>query len=147
MNDGCMNSGLKKRCVAAFKKMDRKGSGTISLLLLDKLLNEAKEEIKPEDIEDALQAMQKNREEDEINLDEFLKLVSITQSPERVTKAFQTFDRDSSGTISKKEFKLVLRKIGSNLGDADIEQIFKDTDINHDGKIDYKEFVKYWKGN
>ena len=53
-----------KRLEQAFKQTDRDGSGEVSLLLLDKLLANAKENIDEDDIQDALEYMQKDRDED-----------------------------------------------------------------------------------
>ena len=33
---------------------------------------------------------------------------------------------------------------GGNLSQNEMDEIYNKVDVNHDGKIDYKEFVDYW---
>ncbi|CAD0010667.1 unnamed protein product [Aureobasidium pullulans] len=56
--------------------------------------------------------------------------------------AFAVFDRDGSGTISAEELRNVMKSIGENLSDAEIDEMIKEADANGDGNIDYDEFAK-----
>ena len=63
-------------------------------------------------------------------------------SEEDLKKAFKHFDIDKDGVISRKDMKDALSKLGRNLSDKDIDDIFKDADEDGDGFVDYDEFVK-----
>ena len=55
---------------------------------------------------------------------------------------FKNADVDGSGELSMQESKdliLTLEAIGQN--DAELTQLMAGADVNHDGKIDYAEFV------
>lgn len=57
-------------------------------------------------------------------------------------EAFQLFDRDRNGKISKEEISLVLKgKIDASL-ESEISEIIKDIDENGDEEIDVEEFIK-----
>jgi calmodulin len=133
-----------KRLEQAFKQTDRDGSGEVSLLLLDKLLANAKENIDEDDIQDALEYMQKDRDEDSFTLEEFIQFINIINSPDRIVEAFQTFDKDGNGYLDKNEFFAIMSSFGGKMSKKEMEDIFKASDLNGDGKVDYREFVEYW---
>ena len=134
----------ESRYEKAFKLIDREQSGTISLLLLDKLLNAANEHINDSEIKSALEFMGKDREEDSLSLEEFKDFIKIVYSPERIIEAFQAFDTDKNGYLDREEFLKVLSDYGGEVSEFEKQAIFTNVDINHDGKIQYKEFVNYW---
>lgn len=59
----------------------------------------------------------------------------------KIVGVFTKWDVNEDGVISRKEFHLVLRRIG--LSDAEIEYLFSVADTNKDGNIDYKEFTTW----
>ena len=44
----------------------------------------------------------------------------------------------------EEEFLKVLSDYGGEVSEFEKQAIFTNVDINHDGKIQYKEFVNYW---
>lgn len=134
----------ESRYEKAFALLDRDKSGTISLLLLDKLLTAANEQINESEIKSALEYMGKDREEDSFSLEEFKDFIKIVYSPERIMEAFQAFDTDKNGYLDREEFLKVLSDYGGEVSEFEKQAIFSNVDINHDGKIQYKEFVDYW---
>lgn len=52
--------------------------------------------------------------------------------------AFAVFDRDGSGTISAAELKAVMKSLGENLTDAEIDEMIAEADKNRNGSIDCK---------
>ena len=56
--------------------------------------------------------------------------------------AFNLFDADKSGKISRDEIEKVL-KLGGN--SKEINAIFTKHDTNQDGEIDFKEFLEMMK--
>lgn len=54
--------------------------------------------------------------------------------------AFQHFDRDESGAVTKDEFKSSLLKFGLTLTDQEVGTFFRRFDTNGGGTITYSEF-------
>ena len=59
-------------------------------------------------------------------------------------KSFAAFDKDGSGFIDKNELRMVSKEAGRELDAAEVEECMRDLDINHDGKITFEEFSKWW---
>lgn len=69
---------------------------------------------------------------------------------ETAKKVFESFDKDHSGTTTKKEIKPLLIKISKQLGldcpsDKDIEEGFKQLDDNNDNVLQFSEFIPFYK--
>nr|GMD71431.1 calcium-dependent protein kinase 17-like [Ipomoea batatas] len=58
--------------------------------------------------------------------------------------AFQYFDKDNSGYITIEELEQALREFGMSDG-KDIKEIISEVDSDHDGRINYDEFVAMMK--
>ena len=50
--------------------------------------------------------------------------------------AFDVFDKDGSGTISADELRQVMKSLGENLTDAEIDEMIKEADKDRNGTID-----------
>lgn len=61
---------------------------------------------------------------------------SVTDTDEELRQAFRVFDKDNSGTISVSEMRDVLKALGENLSDADLDEIMKAADTDGDKSID-----------
>lgn len=57
---------------------------------------------------------------------------------EETMAAFRVFDRDGSGTISASELKAVMKSLGENLSDAEIDEMIREADKDNNGTIDCK---------
>ena len=62
--------------------------------------------------------------------------VTPSDAKEEIRSAFEVFDRDGSGTINASEIGAVMKAIGENLTDAEIQDIIQQADENGDGTID-----------
>jgi hypothetical protein len=67
-----------------------------------------------------------------------------TKKEEEVRKAFDKFDRDASGAIDLKELGELSKDLGHPLTKRQLEQAFKDLDLNHDGVVDFEEFARWY---
>uniref|UniRef100_L2G7Q7 Calmodulin n=2 Tax=Colletotrichum gloeosporioides species complex TaxID=2707338 RepID=L2G7Q7_COLFN len=80
-----------------------------------------------------------------IDFNEFLNLmavkVQVGDAEEELKNAFKVFDRDGSGTISAEELRHVLKSLGENMTNAEIDEMIQMADKNGDGTIDYDEFA------
>lgn len=59
--------------------------------------------------------------------------------------AFEYFDKDSSGAITKEELRNVLSSDDIMIPDCEIDKIIEEVDFNKDGHIDYGEFIDMMK--
>lgn len=84
-----------------------------------------------------------------INFDEFMKVVAsdtteTTQSPAaaEMLQMFRIFDPDRKGYVTKEELDEVLKKLGLNFTQKQLDLMMEYADSTGDGKINYKDFLK-----
>lgn len=54
--------------------------------------------------------------------------------------AFALLDKDGDGFLSSEDLAEDLKIYGTNSSETELQEILNEVDINHDGKIDYREF-------
>lgn len=59
-----------------------------------------------------------------------------------VDDVFKIFDKDGSKTIDKDE---AVKHWSKNFGKISANEFFNTVDYNHDGQIQYDEFLDFWK--
>ena len=62
-----------------------------------------------------------------------------------VIRAFQTFDKNDTGSISCQEFRHILCALGDKFSTEECDEIFKEADLDCDGILHYREFVEFWR--
>uniref|UniRef100_A0A0V0JB86 Calmodulin n=2 Tax=Schistocephalus solidus TaxID=70667 RepID=A0A0V0JB86_SCHSO len=67
--------------------------------------------------------------------------VVTEEQMEEYKESFDLFDKNGDGRISKMELKSVMKSLGQNPTQAEIDQMVKEVDTNSDGEIDFSEFV------
>ncbi|XP_072034072.1 uncharacterized protein [Amphiura filiformis] len=81
-----------------------------------------------------------------ITFDKFIKAIApkVRENSigEEIQEAFRVFDKDGNGVISLDEFRTVLRVAIPEISQSELNGMLHDMDVNHDGTIDYQEFVK-----
>ena len=81
-----------------------------------------------------------------IEFNEFLELyarkMKEPDTEEDLIEAFKTFDKDGSGVISANKLKHIMVVLGGKLTEEEVDEMFKEADIDKDGFINYHEFVK-----
>jgi Ca2+-binding EF-hand superfamily protein len=56
-------------------------------------------------------------------------------------KEFRAFDLNGDGKITREELALALAQMGDKRTMAEIDEYVRKADLNHDGMIDYTEFI------
>jgi len=56
-------------------------------------------------------------------------------------EAFSLFDKDADGTITTKELGTVMRSLGQNPTEAELEDMINEVDVDQNGTIDFMEFL------
>ena len=82
----------------------------------------------------------------EINYDEFLTIINQkdkdVDEEEEVLKAFKVFDKEGNGLININELKDIMLNFGNNWSEEELNEMFKEADIDMDGYLNYEEFVR-----
>lgn len=138
--DPPLNAKTLNRLKEGFDQTAKNGKVLISSL--GKLLQNSKEKIEREDIDDVLIIMGKGGK-DSFTFDEYCDFIKKINSPMRIIEAFQTFDKNKDGIISKYELGHILTSF-NNMDKNEIAEIFEMFDLNKDGELSYKEFVTFW---
>ena len=70
----------------------------------------------------------------------------VLSEEEEVMKAFQVFDANGDGHITCNEFTYILCNLGDDrFTKEECADIFKEADLDRSGRLNYKEFVDFWK--
>ncbi|KAM6543647.1 hypothetical protein CsatB_008094 [Cannabis sativa] len=125
-----------------FNNMDTDGSGTITIEELKTGLSRLGSKLSEAEIQQLMEAADVDRN-GTVEYDEFITATMHRHRLERdenLYKAFQFFDKDGNGYITREELKQAMTQY--DMGDeATIDEILDDVDTNKDGKITFEEFA------
>ncbi|XP_044480242.1 calcium-dependent protein kinase 29-like [Mangifera indica] len=125
-----------------FNNMDTDGSGTITFEELKDGLRRLGSKLSETEIKQLMDAADVDKN-GTIDYTEFITATMQRhklEKEEHLYKAFQYFDKDDSGFITREELRQALTQHG--MGDeATIDEILEDVDTNKDGRINYEEFA------
>jgi len=60
-------------------------------------------------------------------------------------EAFTVFDKNQDGTITTKELSTVMRSLGQNPTDAEVQDMINEVDVDGSGAIEFPEFCDHMK--
>lgn len=131
------------RC--AFELFDTDGSGAISSSELGAVMRKLGHEPTQDELNDVINEHDADGS-GQIEFQEFCVLMAEQMTDankeETLQAAFNTFDKDGSGYISRSELREVMKSLGENLTDEDIDEMMNEADSDGDGTISFAEFVK-----
>ena len=136
-----------------FLALDADGDGTITVSELENVLRSMRGKLKASDadIKRAIKEIDKDGD-GTIDLEEYMKsrknktnmdlIHRALVQRSRVRKEFERFDADQSGYITKEELMaLIQARAAVTITSEQIDKMMSDSDENHDGMINYEEFV------
>ena len=128
-----------------FTMFDKNSDGEISIEELYQVLMMAGKHRSKEKVE----VMMKRVDRDgngTVGYQEFINMMwdhmNSRLTEKEIDKAFEVMDTDLSGAISMQELQKAAKKTDIEVSDEQVEAIFKETDYNGDGNIDFEEFKK-----
>ncbi|XP_071151435.1 calmodulin-like [Mytilus edulis] len=89
-----------------------------------------------------------------VTYEEFESVISswikgVSYESQLFMEAFTKVDKDNSGYIDKDELRTWLKRKDhewTTEDEEDLNDLFNDADVNHNGKVEYSEFVKAFCG-
>ncbi|KAG0295484.1 calmodulin-like 3 [Dissophora globulifera] len=132
-----------------FNAMDKDGDGFITEVEFTDSIHKAKRNPEDYDLEEFFSKADKNKD-GKISFTEFVEACSALglgqansgkRSPREVDDAFNTFDIDGDGYITKDELRKAMKHQGEDLSEEEINQMMREADKNGDEKISREEFA------
>ncbi|ONI32306.1 hypothetical protein PRUPE_1G360100 [Prunus persica] len=125
-----------------FNNIDTDGSGSITFEELKTGLTRLGSKLSETEIKQLMDAADIDKN-GTIDYTEFITATMHRhklEKEENLYKAFQFFDKDQSGFITRDELRQAMTQYGMG-DDATIDEIIDDVDTDKDGRINYEEFV------
>ncbi|PVD31776.1 hypothetical protein C0Q70_07194 [Pomacea canaliculata] len=72
-----------------------------------------------------------------------IKMATAQEQMEQILLAFKLFDKNNDDYIDAKELLRVVTSMGERLTQEEAEEMIRVADVDNDGRINYKEFVKF----
>ncbi|KAF2297992.1 hypothetical protein GH714_006872 [Hevea brasiliensis] len=125
-----------------FHNMDTDGSGTITYEELKVGLARLGSKLTEAEIKQLMDAA----DVDNSGTIDYVEFITATmhrhklEREDHLFKAFEYFDKDKSGFITRDELRQAMAQYGMG-DDATIDEIIEDVDTNKDGRINYEEFA------
>jgi len=129
-----------------FSQLDKNKDGTVSIEDLSQAIQHMQPGVSPESVA-SLEELSKKLDvngDGVINYDEWLLFLvnrRLSAKEERLFQAFKKIDLDDDGKISLEELKAVLH----HETEENLAQYLSEADGNHDGVIEYEEFLAIWQ--
>lgn len=137
----------------AFDLLDRNQDGKVTTREFKIMLNNLGIEIKDDRVEEIIRCASHTGRE-LIDENDFLKFVKQIQDlseiqdnthedeKQNLLAAFNVFDLDSDGFITKDELRIAMEMIGEDITEDQLTQIMLVADTDKDGKINFDEFCQ-----
>ena len=130
-----------------FRTVDKDNSGSIDKRELVASVLHANPNADRGSVEFAFDAIDKDKS-GEIDFEEFMTFMMLRRTDmseaQRIKMIFDAFDKDKSGSIERTELYEASKRIGINIPENLIDQIYNYVDKNNDGKVDFNEFFQFY---
>ncbi|XP_052762134.1 neo-calmodulin-like [Mya arenaria] len=145
LKDPSLNDDQVKIILQSFSVLDENGDGRISKTEIARAYRLAGFNPTKGELDDIVKEHDEN-DDGYIDFEEYFNVMSskmgkVDIEKEHMKTAFRVLDTNNDGYITADELKHALTGAGDHFTDTEIANIIDRADKNHDGKIDYKEFV------
>jgi len=136
-----------KEFVSAFCMFDRNGDGVLDEKEMASVFRALCQNPTTKDIQEMIHEVDANHDH-KVNIDEYVDLLlKHMQTQEEVKDemrtAFEAFDRNGDGKISREELMKVLQISGEPLTSREADELMEAIDTNKDNVIDMDEFTNF----
>ena len=129
----------------AFAAFDKGGSGKINVIEFGNCIRAAGANPTEEDVG----KMIKSADPSESGYVQFAKFAELAKKKlgveddvESICMAYKNFDKDDNGMINCAELRHILTNLGEKMTNEDVDELIREAEIDKDGMINYREFVK-----
>jgi len=130
---------------SAFKNFDKKNEDKIKVGDIETALKKLGYTIKPDWLE-KVEHMIDAEGTGYIKYDEFCSIVrkklQDDEDERELREMFRILDKEKRGEVNTQELRWILKNLGDDLTEADIDDMIADVDTDGSGWIDYNEFSK-----
>lgn len=129
----------------AFSLFDKDGDGCITTKELGTVMRSLGRNPTEAEVQDMINEVDADGN-GTIDFPEFLNLMSRkmkdADSEEELMEAFKVFDKEQNGFISAAELRHLMTNLGEKLTAEEVDEMIREADVDGDGQVNYKEFVK-----
>ena len=149
--DAFYTDNMKNIYKIAFETFDSDKNDQITKHELIELLQSLGYDLTESQVEDMMfEAISKQKVKtdnyDTINFSQFQMMMNTWRKQRDVAdeflEAFRIFDYTGGGKVDKDVLEKILKFYAEDLNEEDIEYMLNDANVDGDGKIDYKQFVR-----
>lgn len=140
---------MKKDAEKAFKGMDKRGEGKLKVADIPATLKQINQNVKG----DFMESIEEDIDEEGtgfIGLEEFMfilqKKLQLDEDERELKEIFRVLDKEKKGEVNVNELRWILKSLGDDLTEEDIDDMIADVDTDGSGWVDYDEFSKLMLG-
>jgi len=134
-----------KAAEASFKSFDKKNEDQIKVIDIEQALRKLGHNIKSDWME-KIEHMIDSEGTGYIKFDEFTSIVrkkmQDDEDERELKEMFRILDKEKRGEVNTNELRWILKNLGDDLTEADIDDMIADVDTDGSGWVDYNEFSK-----
>jgi len=145
-----LSEAQKKAAASAFEGFDKRGEGQIKVGDIASAMKKLGHNIKT----DWLEKMEDSIDTEGtgfIDLEEFTQIVRAKMQEDEdereLKEIFRVLDKDKRGEVNVNELRWILKSLGDDLTEEDIDDMIADVDTDGSGWVDYDEFSKLMLSN
>jgi len=138
-----------KNANEAFASFDKKGDGKIKIGEIANCFKKMGQNISA----DLLETFEDEIDEEGtgyIDNDEFIfiyrKKFQAEEDERELKECFRVLDKEKKGEVNTNEIRYILKALGDDLTDEEIDDMIADVDTDGSGWVDYEEFAKLMNG-
>jgi calmodulin len=129
----------------AFKSFDKKNEDKIKVGDIEPAMKRLGHTIKPDWLE-KIEHMIDSEGTGYIAFEEFCSIVrkkmQDDEDERELREMFRILDKEKKGEVNTNELRWILKNLGDDLTEADIDDMIADVDTDGSGWVDYNEFYK-----